>query len=256
MTKLSIITVVYNGVSTLEKTFESVIKQTVFKQIEYIVIDGASTDGSIDLIKKHSDHISQWYSEPDKGIYDAMNKGLSKATGDWVGFLHADDELASDTTLASILNSIETQRCNVIYGDLDYITATLPSKTIRAWKSKPFTNKLLKQGWMPAHPTLYIKTSHFKTIGLFDTRYRIAADYDFILRLFSHPSTQSFYLSEVLVKMRLGGASNKSLKNIIRKSKEDYLALKRNHIGGLRALVIKNLSKITQFFKHQQHPQN
>ena len=90
MTKLSIITVVYNGVSTLEKTFESVIKQTVFKQIEYIVIDGASTDGSIDLIKKHSDHISQWYSEPDKGIYDAMNKGLSKATGDWVGFLHAD----------------------------------------------------------------------------------------------------------------------------------------------------------------------
>lgn len=245
--KISIITVTFNCASTLESTFKSVNTQTARQQIEYIVIDGNSDDGTIDIIKNNKTQIDKWLSEPDKGIYDAMNKGLAMASGEWIGFLHADDLFANNTVIEDVIKNIEEKDYNTLYGDLNYISGNHPFKVIRYWKSKPFTPKLLKHGWMPPHPTLYIKNEHQKKIGNFDTAYRIAADYDFILRLFSHSETKCFYMDKTMVNMRVGGVSNNSLRNIIQKSKEDYRALRKNRIGGLMTLFIKNFSKITQF---------
>ncbi len=249
MKKISLITVAYNCASTIENTFKSVINQTAKEHTEYIVIDGNSNDGTFEVIKKYSSHIDHVISEPDKGIYDAMNKGIALANGEWIGFLHADDEFAKPTTLETII--AETSNANIIYGDLQYISKHTPPKIIRYWQSENFKTSLLKKGWMPPHPTLYIKKSLFDWIGNFNTNYKISADYDFILRLFSSRNISPKYLNEVFVNMRIGGASNKSLKNIFTKSYEDLKALQINNVGGLHSLFIKNTSKLTQFFKHR-----
>ena len=246
--KISLITVTYNCYQTLKDTIDSVRAQE-YDELEYIVIDGGSTDGTVDLIKSNEDLISFWLSERDSGIYDAMNKGLEKASGDYVGFLHSDDMFYSNETLTNI--NIALNRCekpDVFYGDLEYVNAVATGKVIRKWKSKMFEKVLLKQGWMPPHPTLYIRKEVIDETGFFDTSFKIAADYDYILRLFTRAGLTTCYLPEVIVKMRVGGASNKSLKNIIRKSKEDIKALKKNKVGGLMTLISKNLSKIPQFF--------
>lgn len=250
--QISIITVTYNSAHTLASTINSIKEQTALKNIEYIVVDGNSTDGTVELIMNNTDTISHWISEPDKGIYDAMNKGLELANGDWVGFLHADDALASNSIIEEMLEVIATNNTiNALYGNLNYVQENNINKTVRHWKSQPFKAKLLKNGWMPPHPTLYLKRDLFLKLNGFDTRYKIAADYDFILRLFSNSETESYFLNKLIVNMRMGGASNQSLSNIIQKSKEDYLALKRNNIGGLSSLLIKNFSKLSQFFKHK-----
>ncbi len=247
--KISIITVTYNSNNTLKSTIDSIQNQTARKNIEYIIIDGKSTDGTIDLLKENNSLIDKWISESDKGIYDAMNKGLKMATGDWVGYLHADDILANNTIIEQILKAISENNINTLYGNLNYVQANNIDNTIRHWKSQTFKPSLLKRGWMPPHPTLYVDRELFIKLGGFDTQYTIAADYDFILRLFSCKETKSFFLDQLIVKMRMGGASNQSLSNIIRKSKEDYLALKRNNIGGIVSLFIKNASKLNQFFR-------
>ncbi len=246
--KISLITVSYNCDSTLEDTFRSVREQNC-NDLEYIVIDGGSTDRTVDIIKENEDIITFWSSTPDEGIYDAMNKGLKRATGDYVGFLHSDDMFYSGSTLKNILNAVSENRPDVFYGDLEYVNAVSADKVIRRWKSRIFHPELLKQGWMPPHPTLYIRKDVIEETGFFDTSYKIAADYDYILRLFSKKGLSTHYLSEVIVKMRVGGASNKSIPNIIKKSKEDIRALRKNRIGGIRTLVRKNLSKIPQFFR-------
>lgn len=250
--KISIITATYNCASTLRDTIESVLAQTARQHIEYIIIDGGSTDGTIKIIDAYADHIDHWISEPDNGIYDALNKGLELATGDWIGFLHADDLFASDQVVELLLTTINNGETNTIYGNLQYIQQAPPHKIIRQWTSQPYQPQLIKRGWMPPHPTVYLSKTHYKKIGHFNTSYKIAADYDLMLRLFSHPDTKSTFINETLVKMRVGGASNRSISNIFRKSKEDYLALKRNKIGGFYALAIKNLSKLNQFF-HSEH---
>ncbi len=244
---ISLITATYNCASTLRDTITSVANQTARAHIEYIVVDGGSKDGTLQIIKDNAHQIDHWISEPDNGIYDALNKGLQLATGDWIGFLHADDIFADNFSVEKILTTAIKNEANVIYGNLQYIQQSPPHKVIREWISQSFQSKLLKRGWMPPHPTVYITKDHYKTIGLFNTHYKIAADYDLMLRLFSHPSTKSTHINHVLVKMKVGGASNRSIGNIILKSKEDLLALKRNKIGGIYSLVIKNVSKLIQF---------
>ena len=246
--KISLITVAYNCDQTIGDTFNSVRSQDC-DDLEYIVIDGGSTDRTVDIIKENEDIITYWSSSPDEGIYDAMNKGLKHVTGDYVGFLHSDDMFYSASTLKNILNAVSENRPDVFYGDLEYVNAVSADKVIRRWKSSNFYPKLLKQGWMPPHPTLYVRKDVIEETGFFDTSYKIAADYDYILRLFSRKGLATYYLSEVIVKMRLGGASNKSIPNIIKKSKEDIRALRKNRVGGFRTLIRKNLSKIPQFFK-------
>ncbi len=242
--KISIITACYNSSHTLEKTIQSVLSQT-HTDIEFIVIDGGSKDGTLDIIKQYSDEVSVWISEPDRGIYDALNKGVALATGDLIGFLHADDVYASPNILEHIAN-LATHN-NVVYGDLQYVSEN--GTVIRNWVSGIFEFKKLKRGWMPPHPTLYVKRELYSEVGVFNLDYKIAGDYDFMLRLLSMPNLKVGYLPELVVLMRVGGASNKSIKNIIQKSKEDYKALKYNKIGGFWTLFLKNFGKLHQFIK-------
>ena len=249
--KVSIITVVYNNKDTIKDAIESVLSQT-YTNMEYIIVDGASTDGTVEIVKSYGDKISKFVSEKDKGIYDGLNKGVGLATGDIVCFLHSDDLYNNKDTIEKIMKLFDADNSlDGIYGDLVYTPKEDTSKVFRYWKSKDFDISLLKKGWMPAHPTLFLKREVYEKYGKFDLSFKIAADYDFMLRVLSS-GTKVKYLPEVLYKMRVGGESNKSIKNIMLKSKEDLKALKKNNIGGVYALIVKNLSKIIQFIKKQE----
>ncbi|RCW90246.1 glycosyltransferase family 2 protein [Winogradskyella arenosi] len=246
--KVSIITAVYNNEKTIEDCMSSVLNQT-YPDIEYIIIDGGSNQETLTKLeaaaKKH-DNITL-SSEPDHGIYDALNKGVKKAKGEIVGFVHSDDFLADTQVIASIVEVFKKQGVDGVYGDLHYVALENTNKIIRNWISQPFNPELLKKGWMPAHPTLYVKKQVYDTFGAFNIKFKIAADYDFILRIFKQKDLRFFYLPKTIVKMRVGGASNKSLKNIIQKSKEDYRAVKDNKTGGWLTILQKNVSKFKQF---------
>jgi len=250
--KFSIITAVYNNSRYIKDCIESVLSQS-YRPIEYILIDGGSTDGTLEILDKYKTEFSFFLSEPDQGIYDALNKGMRAATGDVIGFLHSDDLFSHKNTLQNIANVFEEFQANVIYGDLLYVEKDNPGKIIRYWKSEQFNTDLLIKGWMPPHPTLFLKKEVIKYVGCFDINYKISADYDYIIRVFKIPGLIAKYLPEVISHMRVGGASNRTFKNIIQKSKEDYNIIKRNNIGGLFTLINKNFSKIYQFFK-KTHP--
>ena len=245
--KVSIITACYNSTSTIEKTIESLAAQT-YINIEYIVIDGKSKDDTIALIEKHEDVISHWISEKDKGIYDALNKGIKLSNGDVLGFVHSDDLLASPLIVSEIVEKISKENLDGVYGNLNYVQKSNVNKIVRKWKSNDFDYELLKKGWMPAHPTFFLKKSVYEKHGLFNLNYSISADYDFMIRVLSDKSLKFGYLPKVITKMRVGGESNRSLKNIILKTKEDYLIIKRNNIGNFLTLIRKNITKIKQFF--------
>lgn len=244
----SVITATWNCQSTISDCLNSVSEQS-HPNIEHIVIDGASNDGTLEILNDSRDHFSKLLSEPDNGIYDALNKGINLASGDVVGFLHADDLYAHRDVLRDLAKVFTDSSVCAVYGDLLYVKKNDPDTVVRHWKSAPFSAKHLSKGWMPPHPTLYVRRDWYKKIGGFDTRYRIAADYFSILQLFSQPGFKAVYLPQVLVKMRTGGASNRSLRNIIRKSLEDFDALRRTKVGGVWALIWKNLSKLGQFFR-------
>jgi glycosyltransferase len=247
--KISIITATWNCAGTLSDCLQSVAQQSYLNR-EHLVVDGASTDGTLDIVTKHIEQIDHVVSEQDTGIYDALNKGLSLATGDVIGFLHADDKYASDGVLEMVATAFEAGDVCAVYGDLDYVSQQDTSKVLRRWRSKPFNIRDLGWGWMPAHPTLYVRREWYTRIGGFDTGYRISADYLSILKLFMHPEFTSLYLPEVLVHMRSGGASNRSLSAIVKKSKEDWRALRSCNfrvLNAIGAIACKNLSKISQF---------
>ena len=243
---ISIITATYNAAKTLESAIQSVINQT-YAHIEYIIVDGGSNDETLSIIDKYRPFIHQFISEPDKGIYDALNKGIEMASGDIIGVLHADDLLDDDTTIETISQVFNNNNMDAIYGDLEYVQFQDPNKVVRYWKSKDFKPSLLKTGWMPPHPTLFIRKNIFDEIGCYRLDFKISADYDFILRFFSNSKFVATYIPMVITRMRVGGTSNKNLKNIVIKSKEDIRALKENKVGGIFSLVWKNISKLPQF---------
>ncbi|KAB1067850.1 glycosyltransferase [Tamlana haliotis] len=248
--KITIITATYNSEAAITSCIQSVLEQN-YPHIEHLIIDGVSTDGTLKTVKtlqeQHA-HI-KLISEPDRGIYDALNKGITHATGEVIGFVHSDDFLASPTVLSQIAAQFKSSNADGVYGDLQYVDKQNTNKVIRYWKSCAFTPKLLKKGWMPAHPTLFLKRDIYKKHGIFDLNFKIAADYDFILRIFKEHHLKFSYLPTVITNMRIGGASNRSLKNVIIKSKEDYKALNTNQIGGWYSLLYKNVSKLSQFYK-------
>jgi len=246
--KVSIITATYNSQETIEMCVKSVLAQT-YSNIEYIIVDGGSKDNTLKIIKSLTNNYQSVniVSEPDKGIYDALNKGISKASGDVVGFVHSDDFLADEKSISLIVEVFLSQNVDGVYGNLHYVAFNDTNKIIRNWTSKPFKTRLLKQGWMPAHPTLYLRRSIYTEYGGFNLNYKIAADYDFILRIFKQINLKFFYLPKTIVKMRIGGASNRSLKNIILKSREDYRAITSNGTGTLLTILLKNVTKIKQF---------
>ncbi len=246
-TKISIITAVYNNVETVADALDSVLAQTG-ADFELIVIDGGSTDGTPAVLERYADRLAVFVSEPDGGIYDALNKGILRASGDVVGFLHSDDLLADSSVLRRVSDAFSDPRVAATYGDLLYVRKDNPDRVVRFWRAGRYSRVRLGWGWMPPHPTFYVRRSVYERLGLFNTDYRIAADYDCMLRFLGKGHLKVVYIPEVLVKMRLGGISNRSLKNILRKSKEDYRALQENGVGGVGALAWKNLSKLPQFF--------
>lgn len=246
---ISVVTATWNCDQTVKECLASVAEQT-YPHREHVVVDGASTDRTMAILTAHDHQLAVLKSEPDAGIYDALNKGIALACGDVVGFLHADDLYATPNVLAQIAKSFEDPAVCAVYGDLQYVSKVNTAQVVRQWRSSAFTPNGLAWGWMPPHPTLYVRREWYERIGGFDTRYRIAADYLSILQMFSKADFKSVYLPEVLVKMRLGGESNKSLKNLVRKTAEDWRALRSTGVGafgGAGALVWKNLSKLGQF---------
>lgn len=248
--KISVITATYNSRATIREAIESVLSQS-WHDVEYIVIDGGSRDGTLDILEQYRDRFSYFVSEPDKGIYDALNKGIRAATGDIVGFLHSDDLFEDENVLASIVEAFKKSNADAVYGDLLYVRSNDPSKVVRYWKSGTFRRNSLTLGWMPPHPTFYVKRNLYESAGYFDTSFRISADYESVLRFLGKHRARLAYVNRVLVRMRVGGASNRSISNIIRKSREDWRAQRINGIGGVHTLVLKNLSKIGQFIKRR-----
>jgi glycosyltransferase len=247
--KVSVITVCFNSATSIADTLDSVAAQT-HPDIEHIVIDGASTDDTAAVIRAHGKHLARSICEPDRGIYDAMNKGLQLATGDLVGFLNADDVFAHRGVVASIARAaLHDPAADAVYGDIVYVRAEGPEQVLRYWRSGEFSRSKLRFGWMPPHPTFYVRADRLAQIGPFDDRLRIAADYDFVLRSLARPNARAVYVRDVLVRMRAGGASNRSVKAMLRKSREDLWALKRNGIGGWPTLICKNLRKLPQFLQ-------
>lgn len=244
--KISVITAVYRSEKTVGEAIASVAAQT-HQDLEHVVVEGKSPDGSLAAVERAAHGRMRLISEPDRGIYDALNKGIRHATGDVVGFLHSDDFLAHDEVLTRISAAFEDPSVEAVFGDLDYVSQADVSRVVRHWSTGPFDPRRLKYGWMPAHPTLYLRREVYERFGSYDVRFGIAADYDFILRYFSQTSGRSIYIPEVLYKMRLGGVSNRSISKIIQKMKEDYSAIRRNGVGGVPTLVLKNLSKVGQF---------
>ncbi len=243
--KISIVTAVYNRADTVAQAVASVQAQS-HADIEHVVVDGASTDGTLQVLQRCLDARATLVSEPDAGLYHALNKGLARASGDVVGFVHSDDLLADEHVLRDVAQALANPEVDAVYGDLDYVRQADPTQVVRHWVAGPYHPQRLAWGWMPPHPTLFLRRSVLLRWGLFDTRYRIAADYDAVLRYFGRGGLRAAYIPRVLVKMRLGGESNRSLARILHKSREDYTALRRNGVGGLGALAWKNLSKLPQ----------
>ena len=244
--KVSIITATYNSAETIVETLQSLNAQS-YQDIEYIIIDNASKDNTLDVIKQQCPRVTSIMSKPDKGIYDALNKGIQAATGDIVGFLHSDVLFAYPDAVKDIVAQLKNSNCDALYGDLQYVSKDNTDNVIRLWKSGAYTKAKFKNGWMPPHPTFYMKRDLYQQFGLFDLSFKISADYDSLLRYLWTNNVKMTYLPKVVIKMRVGGASNRSLKNIIQKTKEDIRALKNNNIFWPSALFMKNFSKIPQF---------
>ena len=244
--KISIVTAVYNREATIKEALNSVEQQT-HSDIQHVIQDGGSTDKTLDIIKSHNNNHISLASVRDGGIYDAINKGMRRAQGDVVGLMHSDDIFANNTVVTKVAKAFEDSQVDCVYGDLQYVAADDTDRVIRHWTSGAYSRELLQRGWMPPHPTFYIRRSILERLGDYDTSYQIAADYDAMLRWLWTGGINPAYIPEVMVKMRVGGESNRSLNRILQKSREDLRALKSNGAGGIGALVLKNVSKIKQF---------
>lgn len=243
--KISIITVCFNSAATIADTLRSVDAQT-WPDIEHWIIDGGSTDDTLRIVDEHRQPWRHVLSEADQGIYDAMNKGIARATGNYIGFLNADDMFASDHAVAAVAKRA-AEGTDVVYGDLVYVSAKDTRRVIRYWRSGSFEPARLHHGWMPPHPTVYIRQAVLRQVGGFDTSLKVAADYDLMMRCLMRNQATAAYVPEVLVRMRIGGLSNRSLTSILRKSREDLAVIRRHHLGGWLTLAYKNLRKLPQF---------
>jgi glycosyltransferase involved in cell wall biosynthesis len=245
--RVSIITVSYNSASTIRDTIESVLAQE-YSDIEYILIDGNSKDSTLEIIHSYGSRIAHVLSEKDKGIYDAMNKGIALATGDIVGILNSDDFYTDSTVIGEVVNHFQKANTESVYGDLDYVKTTPPFEVVRKWRSGAYNPNRFYKGWMPPHPSFFILRNCYEQHGTFNLQFKRAADYELMLRMLLKHNISSSHLPKVLVKMRIGGASNSSLKARIEANKEDRKAW---DVNGLKpkwlTLIRKPFSKILQY---------
>jgi glycosyltransferase involved in cell wall biosynthesis len=243
--KISVITVCYNAQATIERCIQSVVSQ-YYTNIEYIIIDGSSADGTLSILEQYKEHINILISEPDKGIYDAMNKGIALATGDIIGVLNADDFFSEENILTVVAGAFVHNDTDIVYGDLDYIRAD--GAISRKWVSGTYKKGMFNYGWMPPHPTFYCKKVLFDQFGNYSLEYGTAADYELMLRFIHRNQATVYYVKQVLVKMTIGGVSNSSINNRIKALLFDMKAMYKNKILFTPiALVLKPLRKLKQF---------
>lgn len=247
--KVSIITVSYNSASTIEHTINSVINQD-YPDIEYIIVDGKSTDGTLDTIKKYENKISKTISEKDEGIYFAINKGIQLATGDIIGILNSDDFYVHGRVISKVVQTFISKNADAVYADLVYVLKDDTGKIFRYWKAGEYKHGLFKKGWMPPHPTFFVKKEVYDKYGLYNTKLFLAADYELMLRFIHKMKISLSYLPQVIVKMRVGGKGNISFSQRLKANREDRLAWKLNGLKpGLFTLVLKPLLKVKQYFQ-------
>ena len=246
--KISIITVCLNSKVYIEDCIKSVLNQR-YKDIEYIIVDGGSTDGTVDIIRKYEKSISTWISQPDNGIYDAMNKGVVIATGDVVGILNSDDIYSDNNVLDKVAKVFERQEIDSVYADLIYVSQNNPEKITRYYKAHDFTPSMFSYGWMPPHPTFFVKRNCYERFGLYKTDYTIAADYELVVRFIGKYNITYHYLPEVIVKMKTGGRSTKNLRSNLMLNREIIRACAENGIKtNYLKVYSKYLTKISQLF--------
>jgi glycosyltransferase involved in cell wall biosynthesis len=249
--KISIITVCFNAQRTIAETITSVCSQN-YHDLEYLVIDGSSTDQTVDVIRAHPQfsRITTFVSEPDGGIYDAMNKGISMASGEIIGLLNADDVYLDNTVLEQVAKVFEDQSIDACYADLIYVKQFDSSKIIRYWQSKSFRPGLFEKGWMPAHPTFFVRRKIYEKFGLFDLSFKRQADFELTMRYLAVHQIRTRYIPKIWVRMRLGGISNRNFLGVIKSNMEAYHACKKNKLKIFIAplfILRKIASRIPQF---------
>lgn len=240
--KISIVTATFNSEKTLKQTLDSVLSQT-YLDYEHIIIDGLSSDSTMQIVKEYESKYNgklKYISEKDKGIYDAMNKGIKLATGEVIGILNSDDIYANENVLSTIASTFEKNKCDATYGNLIFMDAETMKIPQRIWKS---AHGKIKNGWHPAHPTLYVNKEVYNKIGLFNLEFRIAADYDFMLRMMLDKDIKLQYIDEYIVYMRHGGTSTDGMKGYIKNLKEANKVLKTNKIKHPYIVNFKRICK-------------
>ena len=247
--KVSIITVTFNSSSFISHCLDSV-KNQPHNDIEHIVIDGASTDGTLSILKSKTNQLAELISETDNGIYEAMNKGLKIATGDIIGFLNSDDFYINNNVISKVVKLFKQKsEIEACYSDLVYVDRINISKIVRYWKSSEFILGSFSKGWCPPHPTFFVRRSVYEKFGSFDVSYQLASDIDLMMRFLEIKKVKSCYIPEVLIKMRMGGQSNNSFKNILKQNLEVFQALKKHNIPNnfIIFFIYKIISRFKQF---------
>jgi len=246
--KISIITAVFNAVDTVEETILSVANQT-HSDVEHIVVDGASTDGTLGVVDKYRSRLARFVSEPDQGVYDGMNKGLQLATGDVIGFLNADDVYAHEGVLRRIAEVLSNPQIDACYADLVYVDKDDPKKIVRYWQSQPYEEGLFLKGWMPAHPTFFVRRSVYERFGGFDLAYPRQSDFELTMRFLHVHKIRAVYIPEIVVRMRTGGLSNSSWRGVLRGNLEAYRAFRKHVARTTPFFVIRKIfTRLPQFF--------
>lgn len=246
--KISIVTVVYNNERTIKDAMLSILEQT-YKNIEYVIIDGNSSDNTVNLINEYKDKLGYFTSEKDNGLYDAMNKGIKACTGDVIGILNSDDLYQDSNVIKVIMEHFNNDpELDILYGDLVYVKSDDTDKVVRNWKSKNYYDSFFENGNVPPHPALFVRGRVYKESGLFDLQYKLAADYELMLRMFKKHNFKSKYINRLIIKMRLGGATNQSFSNIVNQNKEILKAWKNNGLQApLYLMPLRILKRLLQF---------
>ncbi len=246
--KISIITVVYNNQSTIRQAIESVLNQS-YSNIEYVIIDGNSKDNTVSIIEEYKNRLGYFISEPDKGLYDAMNKGIQACTGDIIGILNSDDLYQDLDVINDVMKQFnDDPKLDILYGDLVYVKSEDTNKIVRNWKSKMYYEEFFENANVPPHPALFVKSKVYNESGLFDLQYKLAADYELMLRIFKKHNFNSKYINRLIIKMRLGGATNQSFSNIVNQNKEILKSWKNNGLNAPFYLMpLRIVKRLSQF---------
>ena len=247
--KISIITATYNSADVLSEALESIRMQT-YRNIEHILVDGNSRDGTHDLLREYAESVDysvRIISEDDKGVYDALNKGIRISSGDVIGFLHSDDFWKDPQLLEKVASSFDSEDIKGCYGNVIFVSRQDVHKVVRKWNGGKFSKSRLLLGWMPPHPSVFLKREVYGKYGLFDTNYSVSSDYELLIRFLYKHGINVKYVPSLNVYMRIGGRSTRNLQSFIRSFKEDYAILKRHNLPALPIALVKRLRKLGQF---------